>query len=303
VPARPAFTLIELLVVIAIIAILIGLLLPAVQKVREAAARAKCSNNLKQIGLALHNYHDVQGYLPPGSANNTQGQRYGWGAYILPQIEQGALYTLVSPPDPWVASTVAMPGATTLFPPTTGQPLLQAKIPTYLCPSDPKFTDLNANFNNYGGSNYIASFGVMDTNTKVKLTGITDGTSNTFAVGERDNGLGIGAIWPGRVGATGGANLGIPVWRPNQKYLGTLPGCCGNDKFNGQDACTRFAYSSGHTGGVNFVMCDGSVRFVRNSIESDPKAIGGSSCGPPRNNYAFQRLAWRDDGFVGNDDN
>src|SRR5262245_54601324 len=218
---RKGFTLIELLVVIAIIAILIGLVLPAVQKVREAAARMKCSNNLKQIAIACHTYHDTYNFLPPGTA--AAGDKWGWGTFILPYIEQGPLYTQLGSPNYTTTTDMPAPSA------TNG---LQARIPTYLCPSDPQENNPNANFKNYGKSNYVASVGVMDGagsgRDRVKLPGIQDGTSNTFMVGERDSNLQIGSIWAGRTTQTGGANVSIANWRPNLRYLGTRGnGCCG----------------------------------------------------------------------------
>src|SRR5581483_121482 len=185
-PARPraaGFTLIELLVVIAIIAILIALLVPAVQKVREAAAQSQCSNNLKQIALGLHSYHDQHGHLPP--ADSGAGNKWGWGTYLLPYLEQSALYDQLSqlgaPTDPYnTAPTMPAPTA------ANG---LQARIPTYLFPSDGVDNHPNPSWQNYGKSNYVAMVGVMDGvgsgRDKTRLTSITDGTSNTLVIGER----------------------------------------------------------------------------------------------------------------------
>jgi prepilin-type N-terminal cleavage/methylation domain-containing protein len=184
---RSAFTLIELLVVIAIIAILIGLLLPAVQKVREAAARMQCSNNIKQLALALHNYHDAMGAFPPGR----DGRSISTHAYLLPYIEQDNVYRLVD----FTVSHSNAANATARATP----------VKTFLCPSDPYNTlpagQAGNNYRVNQGSNILwglpatsganstmpAPNGPLFLTSKVKMTDITDGTSNT-AVGASTQG-------------------------------------------------------------------------------------------------------------------
>jgi prepilin-type N-terminal cleavage/methylation domain-containing protein/prepilin-type processing-associated H-X9-DG protein len=293
--SRRGFTLIELLVVIAIIAILIGLLLPAVQKVRAAAAKTRCTNNLKQIGLAMHGYHDVRGQLP-ASRHTSMNNFWGWGAVILPYIEQAALYQRLGAPDITATSTATMPNsATTPYAPDNAF-LLQSKISTYLCPADPDQNPINPMFNNYGRSNYIASEGLLGLFPGPKLVAIPDGSSNTFLVGERDSVLNMAAIWPGQR-VTGGSLGGSVRERPNVPYLGTRPLGSENNSVppGGFDPCRRGAFSSQHPGGLIFAFADGGVRFIPETIESAPPV---NSCSAPgKVNFAYQKLWWADDGF------
>jgi prepilin-type N-terminal cleavage/methylation domain-containing protein/prepilin-type processing-associated H-X9-DG protein len=242
--SRRAFTLIELLVVIAIIAILIGLLLPAVQKVREAAARIQCTNNLKQIGLALHTYHDANKRFPPGyldgntdpnsTPDNDVGPGWGWATFILPFIEQGNVYNQINlKVGVGVGSNVAI----------SQQPLV-----IYQCPSDslqdsfpvydssfskPIVTIAHSNyvgcngweecFNGAGGNpqpgpgadalNGVygsGGAGVFYRNSKIKIASIIDGTSNTIIAGERSSNHSP-STWTGAV--PGGR---CPAWMANQ---------------------------------------------------------------------------------------
>ena len=207
---RKGFTLIELLVVIAIIAILIGLLLPAVQKVREAASRMSCSNNLKQLGIALHSYHDANMHFPYGctpdlNANGTVQSSWGssWKVFILPYIEQGPLYSHL--PQPFASASGCFNNA------FVGN-YNNITIKTYRCPSstlpaldnasgDSGSTEMFTSYVGISGSaandptasngnaGICAGSGVLYPNSQVTFTSITDGTSNTIMVGEQSNDL------------------------------------------------------------------------------------------------------------------
>jgi prepilin-type N-terminal cleavage/methylation domain-containing protein/prepilin-type processing-associated H-X9-DG protein len=274
---RPGFTLIELLVVIAIIAVLIGLLLPAVQKVREAAARLGCQNNLKQVGLALHNYELSYGSFPPGYVNlggvTTPIPGWGWPFFLLPYLEQSNLYETLG-----AGRTNFGNGAN----PVPATALTQTTLKILLCPSDVgplanPFYDFHGK-SNYrgvtgGGDLYLKPMtadlgGVFFTNSRIRFADVTDGLSNTLAVGEtalNERRNQWGGIWPGcaRVG-------------PFLTYQGNLAWTSGvywsidqaNLRLNGPDP---WAFCSPHPGGVNFVFCDGSVRFLRDT--ADPAVV------------------------------
>jgi prepilin-type N-terminal cleavage/methylation domain-containing protein/prepilin-type processing-associated H-X9-DG protein len=275
---RRAFTLIELLVVIAIIAILIGLLVPAVQKVRDSAARIQCSNNLHQIGIAMHSYHDTQHYFPPAFARPSN---WGWAVWILPYVEQDNLYRQLNPD----ATTLGHNALTN-----------NQEIKVYECPSDRVGVN-NPYLSGYAKNNYACSEQICDGGSAYQIKDITDGTSNTLMIGERDTLHQIGAVWAGRDTATGvNSVIARPTWPINTRYTGATP-CCAGD-----GGCTRFAWSSLHTGnGANFVFCDASVHYLRASIPTDPSQ---ANCNKPvPANVTFLNLYFKDDGNVvnGND--
>jgi prepilin-type N-terminal cleavage/methylation domain-containing protein/prepilin-type processing-associated H-X9-DG protein len=292
---KSGFTLIELLVVIAIIAILIGLLLPAVQKVREAAARMQCSNNLKQIGLAMHNHHDATGKLPPGR----DSQDLSAFAYILPYVEQDNVYRMVNFSldwdDPANAAASAVRIKTFICPSDS-----QASVPAAWAPSNYRVnqgTSLSWGNGGSGGGIIPPPNGPFHLNSKYKLVDILDGTSNTAMASEHPTGsFNPGAFSPHntqRLGSSVGLYPSTPdeavqmcesVGYQNPTYNGMYN--TGAPWIQGYHSTTIYfhvgppnsrscmypggrigtAARSNHTNGVNVVRCDGSVRFVSNTI-------------------------------------
>ena len=275
---RFAFTLIELLVVIAIIAVLIGLLLPAVQKVREAASRAKCSNNLKQLAIGCHAYHDVNNKFPPGHINSGGGNNdWGWGTFLLPYIEQANRLDQMNP-DLTIGGTGQYPAA------STGA-IYTDPISTYICPSD-ESQNTNPHYGGHSKSNYPPSNVLFPSGVENRIADIRDGTSNTIMVGERALGNNRAALWIGRSGSDAAA-YGRAGWPINTSIAG------------GDTNCIRHAWTSMHTGGANFAMSDGRVQFIRDSIETDPATqttCNFNTNAYKDNNFLYQNLYFIDDG-------
>ena len=354
---RRAFSLVELLVVIAIIAILIGLLLPAVQKVREASNRAKCANNLKQIGIALHMYNDARGVLPNialcggGCVDTNPGMQNIWydfrhtppSVYLLPYVEQGSL---------WSQWNINKAGNDNATPGVAGGPtnlvLANKPLPVYLCPSmPPPLNPVYACYSSYGWNRgnydvtsprqsgdigaptqafgftpadgvFISAFDAglpydgalalvarhaADPNWwndynqfKIKFKNVTDGLSNTFAVGELHhilkgyttttvNGVSIGSTpvessGPTAWGADGGdyyceGTTNVPMNTLSGPYYSRTTT---TDATSARDVIFKspvYSFRSTHSGGCNFLLCDGSVKFVNQSVATPTyKALG-----------------------------
>jgi len=286
---RRAFTLIELLVVIAIIAVLIALLLPAVQAAREAARRAQCTNNLKQLGLAMHNYESTNGSFAPGR----NGCCYGtWVVYVLPYMEQSAMHATWN----FTGNPAWNPDGLFTYGGAANTTLTYTRINAYTCPSDTPNTPIGS-IQSY---NYAANFGTTSNDQRDELNGvmfggapfsdiaknsstgtkggaygiqdITDGTSNTVMISEVIIGQGVDLRGFVHWGDASAFESYLAPNSPNPDriytedyvkypFMNNPPGAAST-----ADAPNMMASRSRHPGGVNSLFCDGSVRFIKNSI-------------------------------------
>ncbi|MDA8564045.1 DUF1559 domain-containing protein [Mariniblastus sp.] len=279
--SKHGFTLVELLVVIAIIGILIGMLLPAVQQVREAARRVDCSNKSRQLGLAVLNFESANQEFPPGWITNDPDDAladsgWSWAASLLPFLEANNLFDQID-------FDVAVGD-------TTNESLVQTVLPNFLCTSDPADDLLNVNVEvtspvgdgsgtsnsgNSGGerlvarSNYSGVFGTLQTgdgtrdpldgdgaffgNSEVKIRDIFDGTSNTMMIGERRNDEGA-VTWTGVIS---------DISEPFVRIVGT-----GDLQPNSQEDNFE-TFRSYHPGGINVTLADGSTQFINDKIDLD----------------------------------
>lgn len=308
---RLAFTLVELLVVIAIIAVLIGLLLPAVQSAREAARRMSCGNNLKQIALACLQYENALKQFPPAMTGRVSIGSSNWGPLplLLPFLEELPLYAQILP-NGRPEHQDNGPGVESL-PTVIVSPALRSSPSSFTCPSGIE-EKVNGLFAGYGTTNYLPNgyplWGSSDDggfSGQLRIAQITDGTSKTILWSERDGfrvssdrHAGIWAGMPTRMsngGHTRAACLGAGYYPPNTR--------ANISAGNGADPnCRRFAWASKHPGGVQATFFDGAVVFINDFIDSANVSYcnkGGVDAIPVnQRGRAMQNLAMHDDGNV-----
>lgn len=311
---RPGFTLIELLVVIGIIAVLVALLLPSVQQAREGARAMQCKHHLKQIGIALHLYHESHRTFPPGCGlsgiapdigltvnlnSPNYAKAYGWGVFILPYLEQTPLYSSINANSRELSDLIQDP---------QGIALAKTTIPVYRCPTDdaPDCNTQREFFDNaldhiaVGTANYVGVHGVRwsvaddwITNkidplgvfwpaSRVRMVDISDGASNTLLIGERswDH---LAAIWIGTRNYTWSGDFGLRQNQGLTNWVINLPG----------ESSPR-AFHSRHPGGTHFLFCDGHVAFISQFIHFDNTRTDPDNFKTTLGTY--QRLGMRNDG-------
>jgi prepilin-type processing-associated H-X9-DG protein len=286
--ARSALTLLELLVVIALISVLVGLLLAAIQRARDAAARVGCANNLKQLSLALHHFHDASYAFPTGYRSaSTERQFTGWTLDILPFIELAGIYD-----NSLAAFRVnSFPFAN---PPHVHRATV---VKLYVCTSDGRIQDHRyyeptrswVAFTSYlgvSGLDYRRRDGVLCRDHPVALAEITDGTTNTLLLGERPPSANFQFGWwyaGSGQRSTGSADIILGV--REQNLLPVMTGSvCGPGAYPFQDSrftdpCGMFHFWSPHAGGANFAFCDGSVRFLTYGANSIMPALASRAGG------------------------
>ncbi|MFO0811468.1 MAG: DUF1559 domain-containing protein [Gemmataceae bacterium] len=267
---RRAFTLIELIVVIAIVGVLTGLILPAVQRVRERAARAQCLNRLRQLGLAFHQFHDANGRLPPGLTGRRDPSLpyLAWPARLLPYLEQTQL---------WEQARRDYAARRTPFGETPHAGLATV-VPAFLCPSDARVDTPQDTYNNYRvaltsfvgnlGLDYESRDGLLMLDSKVTFGEITDGISNTLLAGERppSDDFWYG-WWYAGLGQEGTASADMLLGARERNSGDGLVGLCPPGPYHFQAGslgvyCDVLHYWSLHPGGANFLLADGSARFL-----------------------------------------
>jgi len=269
---RRAFSLVELLLVLAIIAVLIGLLLPAIQKAREAASRIRCAGNLRQIGLALHMHHENAGAFPAGCSiqGGSDPRLYqAWSGRLMPYLGQEPLWRITE------AAYASQPDSFK-NPPHVG---LSTILPIFLCPTDgrihsPGALGKNVGFTSYlgvEGTDLLAKNGILFDDSTVRLAEVADGSSNTLIVGERPpNSTGSLGWWYAGRGQPSSGSLDVTLGAGELNVSGSFPlgQGCGSGPFlfgpgRFSNDCDAFHFWSPHAGGgAHFLFADGAVRFI-----------------------------------------